>query len=104
MKDRTEGGAVEKAQEPPVTEPPSAVAGHQATRRARRSTFLAARPLIRVKEVAMQTRFVCPGCTYTAQRRMPTCPMCGALMQPAPPDARRPVPTGGPFAAVPFVP
>ena len=29
----------------------------------------------------MQTQWKCPGCTYTAPRRITTCPMCGALME-----------------------
>ena len=51
----------------------------------------------------MQTQSMCHGCTYKGQRRGPTCPMCGALMQRIELDAKTPVRTGGPFAAVPFI-
>ncbi len=35
----------------------------------------------------MQIQSKCPGCTYTAPRRIPTCPMCGALMHHVQPEA-----------------
>jgi hypothetical protein len=52
----------------------------------------------------MQTQFICHGCTYTGQRRVATCPVCGTLMRPTGLDVRDPVRAGGPFAAVPFIP
>ena len=52
----------------------------------------------------MDTQFICHGCTYTAQRRIATCPMCGALMERTGLDGRKPVRAGGPFAAIPFIP
>ncbi len=52
----------------------------------------------------MQTQFVCHCCTYTSQRRTATCPMCGTLMQRTGPGAGKPIRSGGPFAAVPFIP
>lgn len=51
----------------------------------------------------MQTQFICHGCTYKVQRRVPTCPMCGALMQRIELDAHRPARAGSAFAAVPFI-
>jgi hypothetical protein len=48
----------------------------------------------------MQIQSKCPGCTYTATRRMPTCPMCGALMDLVAPEAKLSPPRHESFSEV----